>query len=330
MKKILSLICLNLFFTSLLSCGRGEHMPLVENNNTRLNSGKGTSAGLDAITFADVKPIFQKCISCHGAGKANPTNWLDYNIASTKTIQLMDRVIIKGDMPMGFKLEPQEIKTLATWIKTGALPEPVEKSEPVPTDPTPTIPVNSPVEPPVTDNPIIPQDPNAEPPVIQEPVVTPWPANLISIKSIFDRSCVMCHMGAVPGAPNWQDFTTVEGKKDRIYDRVIVKKDMPMGIEIPDSDREKIKDWLDGKPITTTPWPEKFNDVVSVFETSCKMCHNADSGLPNWLDYAVVESKFLQLRNRLFIKKDMPLGMPLSETDQDKIKHWLDEVSPQE
>lgn len=320
-KKIMS--SLILFF--LFSCGQGEHKPVATGLSANKNPNKANPSVVSMITYADVKPIFQKCTTCHGSGKANTTDWLDYNSAVSKKTQLMDRVIIKGDMPLGFKLDNEEIKILATWLKTGTLPEPEQTVVDQPTQPAePVVPVEAPV--------VQPSEPTSPetPPVIAEPLKTPWPANLVSIKKIFDETCTMCHSGAMENAPDWQNFSVVESKKDRIYDRVLVKKDMPMAVPMTDEKREIIKNWLDGKPLEIQPWPEKYNEVRDLVAINCNICHNANSGQPNWADYAVVESKFTELRNRLFVTKDMPYSMSIQQSDIDKIKNWLDEVAPKE
>ncbi|OFZ29206.1 MAG: hypothetical protein A2622_14295 [Bdellovibrionales bacterium RIFCSPHIGHO2_01_FULL_40_29] len=310
------------------ACGRGPHNPV--DGDFKLDKANRPTAGqtVSAITFADVKPIFQKCTTCHGAGKANATDWLDYSSAASKKVQLMDRVIIKGDMPLGFKLEKEELKTLATWLKTGTLPEPDGSVADTPENPPIEAPVDVPVEAPPVVQPTEPTAPEA--PVVDEPVSTPWPANLISIKKIFDESCLMCHTGAMPNAPDWQNYAVVESKKDRIYNRVLVVKDMPMAVTITDEKREIIKNWLDGKPMQITPWPEKYSNARDIVAVNCTACHNADSGLPNWSDYAVVESKFSEIRNRLFVTKDMPYSGPMQPSDLDIIKNWLDDVAPKE
>lgn len=75
--------------------------------------------------------------------------------------------------------------------------------------------------------------------------------------------------------------------------------------------------------------PTYINDIKPVFEKSCLPCHDKGSALGNWLDYKTVSNKKALIKNRVFEKKDMPLGKPLSENQRTLIAKWVDMGAPE-
>ncbi len=170
------------------------------------------------------------------------------------------------------------------------------------------------------------------------------------VKPIFKRTCANCH---VPGGtlPDWQDYSVAFAKRDRLYDRVIVKKDMPLGGGLSDDERKLIGKWLSGGalkgPVTRQQAPTvsapaqssqpvngpilTYNkDIRPIFEKNCTFCHSMDSGLPNWMDYKVAFEKRNRLMGRVVVKKDMPMCSQVSDEDRELIRSWLESGALQE
>jgi cytochrome c553 len=124
MKKEFKLTTLVLSLALLSACG-SEHMKVPgENSNSGAaggNSSVASAAGSSASTFSSVKPIFQaKCSSCHGAGKANPKDWLDADVASSNKELIFQRAIVQKNMPLGGSLSVSEAQLIAAWAKGSA------------------------------------------------------------------------------------------------------------------------------------------------------------------------------------------------------------------
>lgn len=62
------------------------------------------------------------------------------------------------------------------------------------------------------------------------------------VKPIFEFNCKYCHHQKVW---DWTDYGTAFAKKDLIRQRVWVLRNMPLGREMPESDRARIRDWVD-------------------------------------------------------------------------------------
>lgn len=222
MKKIFLYTFIFVGMITLTACGKGEHMPLRSVEGAQNNPQKpGNNVDSPSkVTFADVKPIFKKaCASCHVPGGALP-DWQNYSEAFNKKDRLYDRVMVKKDMPLGGGITEDERKLIGQWLIDGALGEPDVVAPPTPNpEPTPA----PPVEP------------------INQPVIT---FNKV-ILPVFQKYCKNCH-NAHTSLANWLDYNVSFAKKDRIMDRVVIKKDMPMGGQMPNENRELIKKWIEG------------------------------------------------------------------------------------
>lgn len=63
------------------------------------------------------------------------------------------------------------------------------------------------------------------------------------VKPIFKKACATCH---APGAaiPNWMDYSVASKLKDRIFNRVVVQKTMPLGAALPADEIALIAKWI--------------------------------------------------------------------------------------
>lgn len=230
-----NLFILMIFSILILACGRGSHNPV--GLNQKLTPPSSLQNKTSQISFADVKPIFSKtCNLCHNPTSGLP-DWMNYETSFAKKDRLYDRVVVKKDMPMGSKLSAEEIKLIAAWIDGGALPEvttPIESNPEATPSPVENIP-----------------SPEVTPTPIETPIVNPapnpvvgWDTEAPQLKKIIEAKCSLCH-NPTSGLPNWSDYNLFIYSLDKIYDRVIVKKDMPLGIEMDEIDRGEIKLWIE-------------------------------------------------------------------------------------
>lgn len=233
MKKII----FPLILSTLVSCG-DKHLTV---DRTKAGSAANiqTSSGDFAVTYSrDIKPIFEKtCSACHNEGSAIP-NWGNYEVSFAKKDRLLDRVIIKKDMPLGFPMSDEERALVGEWLKLGA-PEggsaktpPTQIAEPEPAPaPAPT----------PTPTPAIPPAPS------EEDVL-----NYAKVKTaVFDQYCALCHNeNSGDMMPNWSNPAIVDQRKDMIFKRVVIDKNMPPE-DMPFSEeaRDLIKKWIDGGAI---------------------------------------------------------------------------------
>ena len=63
------------------------------------------------------------------------------------------------------------------------------------------------------------------------------------IKPVFQTRCYICHNEGVPDR-NWMDYKIAYSKRKLIDQNVYVDKTMPMGMDMPDSERKLIHDWI--------------------------------------------------------------------------------------
>ena len=64
---------------------------------------------------------------------------------------------------------------------------------------------------------------------------------------IFQNRCAQCHNASNMADKNWLDYDIAKAKKDKILDRLWVKKDMPPYgnvTAVTDQERETIKNWI--------------------------------------------------------------------------------------
>ncbi len=68
-----------------------------------------------------------------------------------------------------------------------------------------------------------------------------------------------------------------------------------------------------------------FDKVLPIFESKCSQCHNANSAISNWMNYSVAVTKTVALRDRVIVKKNMPLTGKLTDQELGLIEKWLDD-----
>ncbi len=201
-------------FVFLLACG-DQHLQL--NRFQKANNGGSTMEGVEAaVTFErDIKPLFERaCQACHNNGSAIP-DWSNYEVSFAKRDRLLERVVIKRDMPLGIPITEEERRLIGDWLRLGA---PKGGSRPT----TPVEPVE---------------------PALENEVLT-----YAQVKSkVFDPYCAVCHNeNSGELMPNWGNPETVRGLKDKIYSRVVLDKTMPPpGLPFSEEAREILKKWID-------------------------------------------------------------------------------------
>lgn len=74
---------------------------------------------------------------------------------------------------------------------------------------------------------------------------TDYPDNIVlrfsDVEPILSQRCSGCHANG----EYWSDYKTVLAMKDKIYLRVITLRNMPMYTKMPESERNKIKLWIE-------------------------------------------------------------------------------------
>lgn len=71
-----------------------------------------------------------------------------------------------------------------------------------------------------------------------------------------------------------------------------------------------------------------FNQIKSIFESKCLMCHNGSTHPKDWTDYETAKANLSKLNGRIFILGNMPAVGSLSATQKTTIKTWIDEGGP--
>lgn len=68
-------------------------------------------------------------------------------------------------------------------------------------------------------------------------------------------------------------------------------------------------------------------DAKPIFEARCTMCHNSGTPGQNWTDYNDAKKGAKKIKDRVIIKKDMPLSNATNMTEAERtvIKKWIDE-----
>ena len=147
LKDLYLLLCASLFFTLLINC-KGEQRPLpspeletpteasVETPASAKISDKApdettleenedvaeTPSSSNVLSFKkDILPIVKdQCMLCHPQIQA--PDWTDYEAAKTFATngKLMDRVVIKKDMPLGTPMSDELRNIIKEWILSGA------------------------------------------------------------------------------------------------------------------------------------------------------------------------------------------------------------------
>ncbi len=65
------------------------------------------------------------------------------------------------------------------------------------------------------------------------------------VEPILSQRCSGCHANGPSGSVYWSDYKTVLAMKDEIYLRVVTLRNMPMYTKMPESERNKIKLWIE-------------------------------------------------------------------------------------
>ena len=71
--------------------------------------------------------------------------------------------------------------------------------------------------------------------------------------------------------------------------------------------------------------PTYRNDVYTVLSTYCASCHGPNSVNGNWLDYATTISKSKEILDRVYVRRDMPLGQFMPDSSRQLIKNWIEQ-----
>lgn len=237
------------FFLITLSCQRQNTSHAPHSETTSPTESKNTQ---DTKTLAgpsylkDIKPIFEKsCIACHGKGSPKG-NWLDYPTAFSKKELIKSRVFTKKDMPQGIDLPEDKRKLIADWVDKGAPEKTSDESDSQSPPPSsvkiPTqIPTQTPTQFPAQ-NPPLDSKPNVpnQPPTTSQGDPSKNLENSLTyvdhIKPIFEKYCSLCHNENTAGTPmpNWLQYDVVVLKADAIFNRLILKKNMPPeGMDLP-------------------------------------------------------------------------------------------------
>lgn len=194
-KKIHSFLALALWFGYLSFSG-------CNYNRSKLAPDGGGPTGNDFNTAnMDYKSVDQsvigpRCASCHSVAGGNQGGVNLESYASIRSLipQIFNRALEKRDMPPSGPLSEREALMLKAWLELGA---PERSSD-------------------VTEKP----DPGFESgPVTWEAVRT----------KIFEKKCIECHQQPRPdGALDLTDLAEVRKKAANIFDRVIIRQDMPI------------------------------------------------------------------------------------------------------
>ncbi|MCM2279541.1 MAG: hypothetical protein NDJ89_15805 [Oligoflexia bacterium] len=182
------------------------------------------------------------------------------------------------------------------------------------------------------------------------------------ILPLFQRSCSTCH-NASSAIPNWLSYEVAYSKRDRIHERVVVRRDMPMVGTLTQEERDLVAAWIAAGapktlpagiepapappaplPTATSPAPAPspvadapttstgpinyVTQIQPLFSLKCSMCHNPSSAVPNWLDYNVAFANRAKIRDRIFVRRDMPLIGSLTDEERKLVADWVDAGAP--
>ncbi len=171
-------------------------------NVTRGNSEENADiekTGAEDIDFATVTRLVlqPKCLSCHSAatGSQGGVNLDNYDSVRARLSRIAYRTLEIKDMPPGRPLSDGLSQVLRTWIDAGA-PESLIGPSSIQADPT----------------------------------LNQGTNNWAKVRDkIFAKKCFDCHSGdASAGALDLNSLQVAREKAASIFDRVIVRQDMPM------------------------------------------------------------------------------------------------------
>ena len=306
-------------------------------------NGGSTGAAVKVSYTRDALPIFQKnCTMCHGAGKMNPKDWTKYDVAFANKDLIFLRIVTRKDMPLGMPMSDSDRELIGEWVKLGALDTPAETTpapapNPAPA-PEPTATATSEPVPSPTATATATPAPTMEPAPSPTLIVTPTFRG--QVRDIFVNRCSMCHGEGKMNPNDWTEYTQAFAKKDRIIQRVVVEKSMPLGMPLPDAEFAIVKAWLEGgaPEAAAAPAPAPAPEITlkpvtfrgqiqELFTSRCSMCHNTQSWAMNpndWTDYATAFAKKDRIYQRVVVEGTMPMGSPLEDSDRELVRRWID------
>ncbi len=159
---------------------------------------KSQQQSLEMVDFKTVqaKIIGPKCLGCHSAAGGNEggTNLESYTSVRRLMNRISFRALEKGDMPPSGKLVSDDADLLKNWFEMGA-PESVVETQEKP-----------------------------------EMLIDQGPTDWAKISQrLFSKKCMDCHSQPQPqGNLDLGSYEEVKAKASLIFDRVIIKQDMPV------------------------------------------------------------------------------------------------------
>lgn len=66
-------------------------------------------------------------------------------------------------------------------------------------------------------------------------------------------------------------------------------------------------------------------DIYPIFKNRCSLCHNDNWADHNWLNYDIAYKNREKIKNRVWIKRDMPASGTISDKEREMVKDWVDE-----
>lgn len=68
--------------------------------------------------------------------------------------------------------------------------------------------------------------------------------------------------------------------------------------------------------------PVTFEAVRPIFQDRCVKCHSSSNW--NWTDYETAYAKRVQIRDRVWVLRSMPLGQAMPEAERMLVRDWVD------
>lgn len=187
----------------------------AEDGRPKMNAQDGPAAlDYQSVLTAVIGP---RCLGCHSAAGGNQggVSIESYAQVKARLRRVVYRALDKRDMPAG-GLSPAEARLLQAWVDAGAPEQAVPGGE-------------------IAGKP----DPDLE----------QGPTNWDKVRDkIFAAKCLDCHNAANPaGALDLGALPLVRAKATIIFDRVILRQDMPMSPYPPLSEKERfvLLQWFD-------------------------------------------------------------------------------------
>lgn len=261
---------------SVLACGfitsscRNESM-MVDEEAFRSSISRSPAGSASVAYETEVLPIFQKaCSSCHNGSNSLP-NWLSYEVAFTGRDKIYQRVVVVKDMPMAGSLSDEERALIGEWVNAGAPRTKTQENSGGTASPAApsTSPSSTPSQSPDVSS--APPATSTDQQITYDDVVRP---------QVFEKICSLCHNGTNK-LPNWLDYNVAYSNKARIYDRVVVRRDMPPsnGSTMTDAERNLVKQWIDAgapKSVTGTSSADTQTPSEPVSTTSPVQCEQTE------------------------------------------------------